>query len=516
MVTCERTGLRCQPPVVGCRSRVERIVISGGSVSTHVAPTRAQAPFWKVQAVFDPDGRGGDFAYTIGLHSVGLPELHLWARPTRGDDPAPDWKFSSRDLGALLNEFARLQLSGDLVVGSVVERSFDGGMARVRFEVEPPGDRDALEAFGIARGASVLPIPWSLDRGLAGKARELDGAALAQARIDYAGLAPRLSPVGVPPGWTLYKRPRFGPRQRFGPLTALVHARAIAIAQSGPEQMRGFVELALCARRIGALGQAVAMAAALARGSGRAAALESASKESSRLARWLVIEDPSAPCAQALEFFTQGLDPQDASGRHDATHSLLEVLTLAMTATLTTQMVADVASDEVLLMGLGPWLAAASDTGMSPGPRWHAEQSVVAQVDAVLTSCPDATLVDLLNAHDLALSAVARATSHGDAYADVYVRLLGMAVSSAALCPPVVVQPRGMPPCPDDSTASSAASLAATFGHRLTLLASLLTCAMTHHDHLSEEDLSVFAEPYLEICPEIGRLVGGSHRPRRA
>jgi len=41
------------------------------------------------------------------MHSVGLPELHLWARPTCGDDPAPDWKFSSRDLGALLNEFAR-------------------------------------------------------------------------------------------------------------------------------------------------------------------------------------------------------------------------------------------------------------------------------------------------------------------------------------------------------------------------------------------------------------------------
>ncbi|MEO8517759.1 MAG: hypothetical protein ABI438_01165 [Dermatophilaceae bacterium] len=478
-------------------------------MSTQFVTHRPQTPFWKVQAVFDPEGRGGDFAYTIGMHSVGLPELHLWARPTRGDDPAPDWKFSSRDLGALLNEFAGLQLRGDLVAGSVVERSFDGGMARVRFEVDPPGDRNALEAFGIARGASVLPIPWSLDRGIAGKARDLGGEALAQAKVDFAVLARGLSPVGVPPGWKLYKKPRFSSKQRFGPLTALVHAQAIAIAQSSSEQMRGFVELAFCARRIGALGHAVAMAAALARGSGRAAALESVSEESSRLARWLVIEAPSAPCAQALELFTEGLDPQDASGRHDATLSLLEVFTLAMTATLTTQMVADVASEDVLLMGLGPWLAAASDTGMSPGPRWHAEQSVVAQVDAIFTSCPGAVLAGLLNAHDLALSADVRATSHGDAYADLFVRLVGMAVSSAALCLPVVVQVTGMPPCPDDSTLASAASLGATFGHRLTLLASLLTCAITHRDHLSDEDLSVFVEPYLETCPEIGRLLCG-------
>ncbi|MEP7034128.1 MAG: hypothetical protein ABI662_00985 [Dermatophilaceae bacterium] len=121
-------------------------------------------PFWEVVAVFDPDGLGGDFAYTVGMSPVGFPELHLWARPTRGDDPAPDWKLSSQDLGSLLNEFAAMLLRGELVVGSVVERTFEGGLARVRFEVCPPGDREALEAYGIAPGASVLPIPWSLDR----------------------------------------------------------------------------------------------------------------------------------------------------------------------------------------------------------------------------------------------------------------------------------------------------------------------------------------------------------------
>lgn len=140
---------------------------------SQTVPSRQSHPFWQVQAVFDPDGLGGDFAYTIGLHAVGLPELHLWARPTCGDDPAPDWKFSSPDLGALLNDFAGMQLGGDLVVGSVVERNFDGGMARVRFEVDPPGDRVALEALGIACGAVVLPIRWSLHRGPEGESHEV-------------------------------------------------------------------------------------------------------------------------------------------------------------------------------------------------------------------------------------------------------------------------------------------------------------------------------------------------------
>ena len=475
-------------------------------MSSEFVPPRQSSTFWKVQAVCDPGGGGRDFAYTIGLDSVRQPELHLWARPTCGDDPAPDWKFSSRDLGALLNDFARMQLSGDLAVGSVVERSFDGGMARVRFEVDPPGDRAALEAFGIARGAAILPIRWSLSRGPVGESRELDAEALADIRMEHAVLAQQLSPLGLPPGWKLYKRPRFTPQQRFGPLTALVHARAIAIAQSGPQRMRDFVELALCARRIGALGQVVAVASATARGCGRVAAVESVIEESSRLASWLVFEDGSS-CSEALEMFTGDLKPGDALGRHQAAHALRDILTLAVTATLTTQVVADVASDEALLMGMGPWLAAASDTGLSPGWRWHAAPSVVAQVEAVLTSAPESTLTDLIGCHDLALCADPRATTHGEAYGDVVARLLGMAVSSAALFPPVKVVVPGMSPRPDEMTGSAVSALAGGFGRRLTAWASLLTCAMTHRAHLSDDELSVFAEPYLAVCPEIERLL---------
>lgn len=480
-------------------------------MSAQTVQSHQQHPFWQVQAVFDPDGLGCDFAYTIGIHSVGLPELHLWARPTCGDDPAPDWKFSSRDLGALLNEFARMQLGGDLVAGSVVERSFDGGMARVRFEVGSPGDRAALQAFGIARGAVVLPIRWSLDRGREGEPRELDDEARQEARLEYAALARRLARVGIPPGWRIYVRPRFTSQQRFGPLTALVHARAIAIAQSGPERVTRFVELATCARSIGALGQAVVLASATARECGRVAAVESVREESSRLASWLVFENRSPNWSQALDFFMDGLDPEDAGGRHEASHALLGVLTLAVTATLTTQVVADVASDEVLLQGMGPWLAAVSDTGMSPGRRWHAAPSVVAQVEGVIRSCADTTLRDLLDCHDLALRADPRVTAHGGHYGEVVARLLGMAVSSPALFPPVLVGVSAMPPVTDEVIASAVLgrlpALAEDFGRRVTVWASLLTCAMTHRALLSDDDLSVFAGPYLEVCPEIGRLL---------
>lgn len=131
----------------------------------------------------------------------------------------------------------------------------------------------------------------------------------------------------------------------------------------------------------------------------------------------------------------------------------------------------------------------------------------MAQVERILTSRADRAWTDLLDCHGLALGADPRATSHGDAYGEVVARLLGMAVSSAALFPPVVVQVSRMPTRPDEAIASAASTGAAVLGRRLTAWASLLTCAMTHRAHLSDDDVSVFAEPYLEVCPEVTQLL---------
>ena len=74
-------------------------------------------PPWRVMAVFDPQGNGGDFGYTIGLAALGHPELHMWARPTDGEDPGQDFKFSSADLASILDHFAHLLLAGDREIG---------------------------------------------------------------------------------------------------------------------------------------------------------------------------------------------------------------------------------------------------------------------------------------------------------------------------------------------------------------------------------------------------------------
>ncbi|MGH3332607.1 MAG: hypothetical protein ACRDPJ_15020, partial [Nocardioidaceae bacterium] len=71
-------------------------------------------PFWKVQVVFDPDGNGHDFAYTIGLFDHGLPELHMYARPSFGEDPGADWRFSFRDCCGVMNELASMLVRGSL------------------------------------------------------------------------------------------------------------------------------------------------------------------------------------------------------------------------------------------------------------------------------------------------------------------------------------------------------------------------------------------------------------------
>lgn len=70
-------------------------------------PDEERRPSWEVIAVFGHDAdQGSDFAYTVGLADRGLPELHVACRPSEGDDPGHDWRFSMRDMERLLNDVA--------------------------------------------------------------------------------------------------------------------------------------------------------------------------------------------------------------------------------------------------------------------------------------------------------------------------------------------------------------------------------------------------------------------------
>src|SRR4051794_34220461 len=113
-----------------------------------------QQPWWKVNAVFDPDGTGSDFSYTVGLASAGVPELHMWARPTLGEDPGLDWKFSQRDTCVILNHLAWRLLDGRLAVGDTWVETYDEGLVEAHFSVHEPVDSGEVDAWG-AREAPV-------------------------------------------------------------------------------------------------------------------------------------------------------------------------------------------------------------------------------------------------------------------------------------------------------------------------------------------------------------------------
>ena len=148
-------------------------------------PTHA-TPFWQVQSVFDPDGTGRDFAYTIGLHTRGLPELHLWARPSLGEDP--------------------------------------------------PGDKEQLEAYGVPDGVDVLPGLWSLERAPDGPLRPLAAGDRSAALRLFDELVASLD-LGraAPPGLARPAGPDFGEDQRFGRVTPVVLARAAQLWQADDE-----------------------------------------------------------------------------------------------------------------------------------------------------------------------------------------------------------------------------------------------------------------------------------------
>ena len=170
-----------------------------------------RTPDWQVTAVFDPDGEGQDFAYTVGLFERELPELHLWARPSLGDDPGADWKFSPQDCCRILNELAWQLIDGELNVGDSWERPYDDGLVTCRFRLDPPGDRDELEAFGIAPGALVLPVRWSLHRRPMGRPRPLTKRGLQRARSEYAGILAGLGDAVVRTGgWDAARGVRAG------------------------------------------------------------------------------------------------------------------------------------------------------------------------------------------------------------------------------------------------------------------------------------------------------------------
>lgn len=119
---------------------------------------------WTVMAVFDPDETGSDYAYTVGLADRGFAELHVWARPTDGNDPGVDFCLSPQDMGLLLNRWAAQHLEGELDVGSTFTVDFDGGAAKGHFVAADRVSPRSVDAYILTDDTPVIPLRWSLER----------------------------------------------------------------------------------------------------------------------------------------------------------------------------------------------------------------------------------------------------------------------------------------------------------------------------------------------------------------
>jgi hypothetical protein len=199
----------------------------------------------------------------------------MWARPTDGLDPGDDWKLSTSDQCYLLNEFAGLILDGKLSVGDVLHRTFDGELASVTITVGEPVDPDEVEAFG-ARGSQVLPLRWSLDRPPVGVAEPLTEVVEREQRAQLGLLLTRIDHPSAAPGvrQTVVRGPgvarpapdaSLAPDQAFGPLTPLVQAQALAVANAPADLLAEFAMRHLEGELVAGRGHAQAMSRAIAR-----------------------------------------------------------------------------------------------------------------------------------------------------------------------------------------------------------------------------------------------------------
>ncbi|WP_182525867.1 hypothetical protein [Nocardioides dongkuii] len=321
-------------------------------------------PWWMVTAVFDPDGGGSDFAYTEGLAREGRPELHIWGRPSLGDDPGEDWCFSQRDACRILNQAAWRLLDGELAAGDSWEASYDEGFVTARFTVGEPVAADAVDAWG-ADDAPVLPIAWELVRPPLGPPRPLSREAQKQAVEEYDDIVAGLVPaIVVPPGWELPRAPSWDPGQVYGPRTPLVLARAAQIWQAGSEALESILDRALVVAGHVGVGYAAAVARAAGREPGRVPALD-------RLER-------------AVESV---LGPADASPEH-------ALLVGAVTTALVVEATADLLPDRVVTLGQGVVRTALTWRPLAPDGRWACSDAVAQAVVTLLSSTSGDDLLD--------------------------------------------------------------------------------------------------------------------------
>jgi hypothetical protein len=462
-------------------------------------------PFWQVQAVFDPDGGGKDFAYTIGLHERGVPELHMWARPSLGEDPGDDWMLSMHDRCAILNELSWMLLDGKLGVGSELEREYDEGLAHVTFRVDPPGDREQLEAFGAPPDVDVLPVRWSLRRPAEGPPIALTSEAQRRARDLYDDLVGGLDAgASPPPGWTLPGEPHFGVDQKFGPLTSTVLARAAQLWQASDESLAALLRSALIARHGCSLTEPTSMAIALGRSVGRRKHLQTLHRAVHDVVRHLT-ERPAAQrrwhSVAAHGFPVEECAALGAHGREQVQRNLARVLHDVATSCLMVEAVADQAGQSLLLRARGPWLSGLRDEPVLTAPEWRAAPAMLARLRDLLEPLDAHGLTIIGRIHRIASE---RSVIEAPGYDDLCTRLKSWAMTSAANCPwePVLAGLPGWQPLRKALPDAAVGPMP-----DLEDWATCFTSALTHRARLTSEEVATFAYLYEVDLPQLASVL---------
>lgn len=469
----------------------------------------ADEPFWQVLAVFDPDGGGADFAYTVGLAERGLPELHIWARPTDGLDPGEDWALSDRDRCGLLNEFAYELLGGRLHVGQRIEKEFDGGMVRVTFRVGDPVEPEVVDAFQVAPDTVVWPIRWALHREPAGELAPVDESVAAAVRAEVGRAVTALDPVAVralPARW----EPAAGdidltPTQRFGPLTALVVARGAAVATADADTLAGFCHASMLAEQAHGVRHALALVFTAARRAGRREAVEQARRAAEELTD--IVTGTAGTTRRWREVVAEiGGGTGNRTERAHFARALRNLLCDATATLLGTTSIIDVADEATLRAGLGAWTWGRSGGLVVPDPLWWAPKDVLHRVRGLIGDLDAEQLRALGEAHELAIASDPRAACV-PGYAKQHGWLHGIAIVEPVAMPPPHSWLLGVP------AGASLLSMAADPGAVRPVFSAILealstiTIALAVADKVRSDDWRVVLAPYEPLVPGLTAAV---------
>lgn len=474
-------------------------------------PPHDEPPFWQVTAVYDPDGEGGDFAYTVGLFTRGLPELHVWGRPSLGDDPGLDWKLSQQDCCMLLNELGSMLGRGELSVGSTLCREYDGGLAVLDLRVDPPEDKEYLEALGVPPGVDVLPVRWSLTRApegppLTGLAPEAEQRAQGRYVQLVAGVVP--GTALLPPGWELPEEPSFEPGQRFGPLTPLVLARAAQLTTASTDVLEDFAYRCHLVRQTANLSWPRVRARGLGRPAGRRRPLDALETGVDELvAHWQRHPVLRRRWRAVVDRFCAPHGPDASAVRQQVEWNVQDLVTSGVSSCLAGEAVADVADEELSLWAAGPWEGAAAASGF-PGPRWYAAEPVVACVRDQLSELTWDTMVEVGLAHLHETRAWSDGPGPGT-YACLRDQLYVRALVSAAGCPPVtdlLPQRPGFPPLAV-LLAVAQADCGEPVRSGLNDWLNCLTAVLVHRAEFTEDQVATFVAPVQAWLPGLRAAV---------